>query len=92
MAPSWFGTDLQLRSERIVDAGGTTGLPPVGLKPGERSSYSPLLFSLLINELVTVVREKGTGGVQFVRGMALVFLLLFADDVALESLTPGASE
>ena len=66
--------------------------PASRTQAGERSSYSPLLFSLLINELVTVVREKGTDGVQFVQGMAQVFLLLFADDVALESLTPGGSE
>ena len=38
------------------------------------------------------MREKGTDGVQFVQGIAQVFLLLFADDVALESLTPGGSE
>ena len=60
---------------------------PIGLKQGECSS--PLLFSFFINELATTVKEKGTQGVQFVQGMAEVFLLLFADDVALVSLTPG---
>ena len=72
-----------------VDAGCTTEefSCPVGLKQGESSS--PLLFSFFINELVTAVREKGTHGVQFVQGVAEVFLLLFADDVALVSLTPG---
>ena len=60
---------------------------PVGLKQGECSS--PLLFSFFINELATTVREKGAHRVQFVQGMAKVFLLLFADDVALVSLTPG---
>ena len=60
---------------------------PVGLKQGECSS--PLLFTFFINELATTVRYKGTHGVQFVQGMAEVFLLLFADDVALVSLTPG---
>ena len=47
------------------------------------------MFSFFINELATTVRDKGTHGVQFVQGMAEVFLLLFADDVALVSLTPG---
>ena len=72
-----------------VEAGCTTEefSCPVGLKQGECSS--PLLFSFFINELATTVRDKGTHGVQFVQGMAEVFLLLFADDVALVSLTPG---
>ena len=71
-----------------VEAGCTTEefSCPVGLKQGECSS--PLLFSF-INELATTVRDKGNHGVQFVQGMAEVFLLLFADDVALVSLTPG---
>ena len=71
-------------------------LLPVGPKQGGwggggGGGSSPLSFSLLINQLATAVREKGTGGVQFVQGMAEVFLLLFADDVVLESLTPGGS-
>ena len=72
-----------------VEAGCTTEefSCPVGLKQGQCSS--PLLFSFFINELATTVRDKGTHGVQFVQGMAEVFLLLFADDVALVSLTPG---
>jgi len=59
----------------------------VGFKQGECSS--PLLFSFFINELATALREKCTHGVQFVQGMADVFLMLFAGDVALVSLTPG---
>ena len=72
-----------------VEAGCTTEefSCPVGLKQGECSS--PLVFSFFINELATTVRDMGTRGVQFVQGMAEVFLLLFADDVALVSLTPG---
>ena len=72
-----------------MDAGCTTEefSCPVGLKQG--GSSSPLLFSFFINELATAVREKGTHGVQLVQGVAEVFLLLFADDVALVSLTPG---
>ena len=56
---------------------------------GELKCSSPLLFSFFINELTTTIRVKGTHGVQFVQGMADVFLLLFADNVALVSLTPG---
>ena len=72
-----------------VEAGCTTEefSCPVRLNQGESSS--PLLFSFFINELATTVRDKGTRGVQFVQGMTEVFLLLFADDVALVSLTPG---
>ena len=47
------------------------------------------MFSFFINELTTTIGVKGTHGVQFVQGMADVFLLLFADNVALVSLTPG---
>ena len=70
------------------DAEGTESnvqLCPVVLRQGECNS--PLLFS--INELATTVREKATHGVQFVQGMAEVFLLLFADNEAPVSLTPG---
>ena len=68
-----------------VDAGCMTEeFYPVRLKQEECSS--PLLFSFFINELATAVRERGT---QFVQDLVEVFLLLFADDVALVSLTPG---
>ena len=50
-----------------------------------------MLFSF-INELATALREKCTHRVQFVQSMAEDFLLLFADDVALVSLTPGGLE
>ena len=58
-----------------VEAGCTTEefSCPIGLMPGECSS--PLLF-FFIKELATTVRGKGTHGVQFVQGMAEVFLLL----------------
>ena len=46
-------------------------------------------FFFFINELAITITEKGTRGVQFVQDMAQVFLLLFADDVALVSLTPS---
>ena len=69
-----------------VDAGCMTEeFYPVGLK----QECSSLLLFYFINELATAVREKGTHGVQFVQDMVEVFLLLFKDDVALVSVTPG---
>ena len=59
---------------------------PVGLKQGECSS--PILFSFFINELAMTLIEKGKHGIQFVANTAEVFLLLFADDVALVSSSP----
>ena len=59
---------------------------PVGLKQGECSS--PILFSFFINELAMTLIEKGSQGIQFVANTAEVFLLLFADDVALVSSSP----
>ena len=50
---------------------------------------SPLLFSFFSSELAILVTEKETHGLQFVQDMAQLFLLLFADDVALVSLTPS---
>jgi hypothetical protein len=59
---------------------------PVGLKQGECTS--PILFPFLINELAVLVTAAGRHGVQFLHNVAEVFLLLFADDVALVSITP----
>jgi hypothetical protein len=60
---------------------------PFGLKQGECSS--PILFSFLINELAQNVIRRGRHGVQLMQNMAEIFLLLFADDVALVSTTPA---
>ena len=47
---------------------------------------SPFSF---INELAITVTDKGTHRVQFVQDMAQVFLLPFANDVTLLSVTPS---
>jgi len=55
-----------------------------GLKQGE--ILSPLLFSLFINELATDLMENGRHGILL--DIVELFILLFADDVALLSYTP----
>ena len=54
-----------------------------GLKQG--ALESPSIFNLYINSVAKYVREHGKHGVQFLPGMKEIFLLLFADDVALVS-------
>ena len=49
---------------------------------------SPLIFSLFINEVAEEVTLKGRHGFQFLPGLREIFLLLFADDIALLSSTP----
>ena len=56
---------------------------PRGLKQGE--ICSPILFSLLINELTLEIRRCGRHGIQLSPDLVELFLLLFADDVALFS-------
>ena len=57
-----------------------------GVKQG--CKLSPLLFSLLINELAKTVINITSGGYQFLPGTHLVRLLMFADDISLMSDTP----
>ena len=56
-----------------------------GLKQG--CLASPTLFSLFINELAFEIIQKGQHGVQFLPNDIEIFLLLFADDIALLSST-----
>ena len=49
---------------------------------------SPTLFSIIINELATEVSENGKHGVQLLPGLIELFILLFADDLALLSCSP----
>ena len=56
-------------------------LCPRGLKQGE--ICSPVIFSLLINELTKDILEKGKHGVQLSPELIHLLILLFADDVAL---------
>lgn len=60
---------------------------PVGVRQG--CVMSPTLFSLFINQLANHINDTGTHGVQLLPNMLELFLLLFADDIALLSTTPG---
>jgi hypothetical protein len=56
---------------------------PNGLKQGD--NCSPILFSLLINELADDIVKKGKHGITLNPDMLQLFILLFADDVVLLS-------
>lgn len=58
-----------------------------GVKQG--CMLSPLIFSLLINEVAENVSKNGKHGIQFLPGLKEIFLLLFADDICLFSTTPA---
>ena len=60
---------------------------PSGVKQG--CLMSPLIFSLLISDVADAVNCNGKHGFQFLPGLREIFLLLFADDIVLFSLTPG---
>jgi hypothetical protein len=60
---------------------------PQGLRQG--CMFSPTAFSVVINELASRVAACGKHGVQFVPGLVELFILLFADDLALLSSTPA---
>jgi hypothetical protein len=59
---------------------------PMGVRQG--CVLSPTLFSLLINKLAEEINRSGTHGIQLSELIEL-FILLFADDIALLSDTPG---
>lgn len=60
---------------------------PSGLRQG--CMLSPVIFSLLINEVALNVSSNGKHGFQFLPGLQEIFLLLFADDICLISTTPA---
>ncbi|KAK7108905.1 hypothetical protein V1264_013044 [Littorina saxatilis] len=57
-----------------------------GLKQG--CLASPILFSFLINELASEMILKGRHGIQLLPGEIELFIMMFADDIALLSVTP----
>ena len=59
---------------------------PVGVRQG--CVMSPSLFSLFINEIANHINECGLHGVQLLPNLLELFILLFADDVALISTSP----
>ena len=59
---------------------------PQGLRQG--CVLSPTLFSIIINELATEVSQNGKHGGQLLPGLIELFILLFADDLALLSCSP----
>jgi hypothetical protein len=60
---------------------------PTGVRQG--CVLSPALFSLFINQVANYVSEHGVHGIQLLPNLLELFILLFADDVALLSTTPG---
>ena len=59
---------------------------PIGVRQG--CVMSPTLFSMFINQISSNLSESGRHGVQLLPGIMELFILLFADDVALISSTP----
>jgi hypothetical protein len=56
---------------------------PVGVRQG--CILSPEFFSLFINEVARSVEDGGMHGIQLLPGLVELFILLFADDIALLS-------
>ena len=59
---------------------------PVGVRQG--CVLSPTLFSMFVNQITEEMTQKGKQGFQYLPGLTELFILLFADDIALISLTP----
>jgi hypothetical protein len=59
---------------------------PIGVRQG--CVLSPSLFSIFINQLANHMKDGGRHGIQMLPGLLELFILLFADDVALLATTP----
>ena len=59
---------------------------PIGVRQG--CVISPTLFSMFINQLANHMNDNGVHGVQLLPNLMELFILMFADDVALISTTP----
>ena len=55
----------------------------IGLRQG--CMISPILFSLFINEFAELIKQSDLRGIQLLPDLVELFLLMFADDVALLS-------
>ena len=58
---------------------------PIGVRQGCVSS--PTIFSSFINQLAKYITDTGRHGIQLLSGLTELFVLLFADDVALLATT-----
>ena len=54
---------------------------PAGLKQG--CLLSPMIFSIFINDLADLIQNSGIRDIQLFPDLIQIFLLLFADDIAL---------
>ena len=59
---------------------------PVGVR--QRCLLSPTIFSLFINQFAKYITDTGRHGIKLLSGLTELFILLFADNVALLATTP----
>ncbi|MCB4763515.1 MAG: hypothetical protein LGB78_06400 [Sulfurovum sp.] len=59
---------------------------PVGVRQG--CVLRPTIFSLFVNQLANYITETGRHGIQLLSGLVELFILLFADDLALLATAP----